>query len=89
MPQLLIQKLCIFINLTEMARVCGVPITWLLTRGQSCKVFSLILRAAKARGFLVPTRQRRTEEGGADGTEDASYQVRGARAVCQIRECSA
>jgi DNA polymerase delta subunit 1 len=41
-------------NYIEMARVTGVPLSFLLSRGQSIKVMSQILRKAKARNFLVP-----------------------------------
>ena len=37
-----------------MARVTGVPMSFLLTRGQSIKVFSQILRKARQRNLLVP-----------------------------------
>ena len=41
-------------NYVEMARVTGVPLNFLLTRGQSIKVFSQILRKARSKGLLVP-----------------------------------
>jgi hypothetical protein len=41
-------------NYVEMARVTGVPISFLLARGQSIKVLSQILRKSKQRGLLVP-----------------------------------
>ena len=41
-------------NYIEMARVTGVPMSFLLTRGQPIKVFSQILRKARQRGLLVP-----------------------------------
>ena len=41
-------------NYVEMARVTGVPMSFLLTRGQSIKVFSQILRKARQRGLVVP-----------------------------------
>lgn len=41
-------------NYVEMARVTGVPMSYLLTRGQSIKVFSQILRKARQRGLVVP-----------------------------------
>lgn len=62
LPQRLISRLFLLVNLVEMARVCGVPISWLLTRGQSCKVYSQILRAAKARRLVAPTLQKQKSE---------------------------
>ena len=41
-------------NYIEMARVTGVPMGFLLTRGQSIKVFSQILRKARQKNMLVP-----------------------------------
>jgi len=38
LPQRLMQKLMCLINYAEMARVCGVPLSYLLTRGQQIKV---------------------------------------------------
>ncbi len=48
------QKLMLLINYIEMARVTGVPIAFLLARGQSIKVVSQILRKAKQHGMVVP-----------------------------------
>jgi DNA polymerase delta subunit 1 len=38
----------------EMARATFVPVQWLLTRGQTIKVFSQICRKAWTRGFAIP-----------------------------------
>jgi DNA polymerase delta subunit 1 len=38
----------------EMARVCGVPMMYLLTRGQQIKVISQLLRKAKEQNLLIP-----------------------------------
>lgn len=38
----------------DAALVAGVPMSYLLTRGQSIKVFSQLLRKARAKGFLLP-----------------------------------
>lgn len=40
LPLRLMEKLMCLFNLTEMARVTGVPITFLFTRGQQIKVAS-------------------------------------------------
>ena len=42
------------VNYMEMARVTGVPMSFLLSRGQSIKVYSQILRKARQRGMVVP-----------------------------------
>ena len=54
LPQRLLDKLMYMYNYIEMARVTGVPLSFLLSRGQSIKVMSQILRKAAARGMLVP-----------------------------------
>ena len=41
LPQRLGDKLMLWVNYIEMARVTGVPIPWLLTRGQQIKVIFL------------------------------------------------
>lgn len=37
-----------------MARVTGVPMSYLLSRGQSIKVFSQILRKSRTKNLVVP-----------------------------------
>ncbi len=54
LPQRLVDKLMYLFNYIEMARVTGVPMSFLLTRGQAIKVFSQILRKARQKGLLVP-----------------------------------
>lgn len=54
LPQRLLDKLMYIYNYVEMARVTGVPISFLLARGQSIKVLSQLLRKAKQRNFLLP-----------------------------------
>lgn len=43
------------INYIEMARVTGVPFSYLLSRGQGIKVVSQLLRKTKEENFVVPT----------------------------------
>ena len=54
LPQRLVDKLMFMVNYMEMARVTGVPMSYLLARGQSIKVYSQILRKAQQRGMIVP-----------------------------------
>ncbi|EPQ56433.1 hypothetical protein GLOTRDRAFT_120926 [Gloeophyllum trabeum ATCC 11539] len=54
LPQRLMDKLMCFVNLTEMARVTGVPFNFLLARGQSIKVLSQLFRRANEEGYVVP-----------------------------------
>eukprot|EP00934_Nitzschia_sp_Nitz4_P009093 Nitzschia sp. Nitz4//scaffold3_size479765//74873//78343//NITZ4_000028-RA/size479765-processed-gene-0.52-mRNA-1//1//CDS//3329550542//9083//frame0 len=55
LPQRLMDKLSVLVNYIEMARVTGVPMSFLITRGQQIKVFSMILRKCRNEKLLVPT----------------------------------
>lgn len=55
LPLKLVDKLMCFINYMEMARVTGVPLGYLLTRGQQIKVISQILREAAKSDYILPT----------------------------------
>ena len=63
LPQQLMNKLYIIVNHIEMARVTGVPLNFILTRGQQIKVFSMILRKTKKINLLIPNISR---HGGAE-----------------------
>ncbi|RWS22315.1 DNA polymerase delta catalytic subunit-like protein, partial [Leptotrombidium deliense] len=54
LPLRLLDKLMCIINYIEMARVTGVPINYLLTRGQQVKVTSQLLKYAKEYNFILP-----------------------------------
>ncbi|CAI0428312.1 unnamed protein product [Linum tenue] len=54
LPQRLLDKLMYIYNYVEMARVTGVPISFLLSRGQSIKVLSQLLRKSKEKGLVLP-----------------------------------
>lgn len=54
LPQRLLDKLMFIYNYVEMARVTGVPISFLLSRGQSIKVLSQLLRKAKQKNLVIP-----------------------------------
>ncbi len=51
---LLIDKLCVVTNNIEMANVCYVPMSFLFTRGQLIKLFSLTLKNYRDAGYLFP-----------------------------------
>ena len=55
LPLQLMTKLLSIYNLTEMARVTGVPISFLFKRGQQIKVASQLYRRTKEEGMVVPT----------------------------------
>lgn len=52
---LLAQKQMAIVNYIEAARVCGVPLKYLLDRGQQILTMSLLLRFGNARNFVVPS----------------------------------
>ena len=47
LPLRLLEKLMCLINYIEMARVTGVPLSYLLARGQQIKVVSQLLRKVR------------------------------------------
>lgn len=55
LPLRLLDKLMCIINYMEMARVTGVPLTFLLQRGQQIKVVSQLLRKSITQDLLMPT----------------------------------
>ena len=63
LPQRLLQKLMCIINYVEMARVTGVPLSYLLTRGQQIKVMSQLYRKVRPMGMLLPVASRKSQEG--------------------------
>merc|ERR1712223_571857 len=55
LPLRLLNKLMCIINYMEMARVTGVPLSYLQTRGQQIKVVSQLLRRAMKHDLVMPT----------------------------------
>ena len=69
LPQRLMTKLSVMVNYIEMARVTGVPMSFLISRGQQIKVFSMILRKCRNENLLVPTLKKSGFAG-----DDVSYE---------------
>uniref|UniRef100_M4C6L4 DNA polymerase delta catalytic subunit n=1 Tax=Hyaloperonospora arabidopsidis (strain Emoy2) TaxID=559515 RepID=M4C6L4_HYAAE len=69
LPLRLLDKLSYLVNHIEMARVSGVPIDFLIERGQQIKVFSMLLRKCKDASLVVPTlpRSQNSEDTGYEG----------------------
>ncbi|CAK7354808.1 unnamed protein product [Dovyalis caffra] len=68
LPQRLLDKLMFIYNYVEMARVTGVPLSFLLSRGQSIKVLSQLLRKAKEKNLVIPNvKQAGSEQGTYEG----------------------
>ncbi|CAL5321177.1 unnamed protein product [Camellia sinensis] len=64
LPQLLLDKLMFIYNYVEMARVTGVPISFLLSRGQSIKVLSQLLRKVRQKNLVIPNVKQAGSESG-------------------------
>ncbi|XP_021734583.1 DNA polymerase delta catalytic subunit-like [Chenopodium quinoa] len=64
LPQRLMDKLMFIYNYVEMARVTGVPISFLLSRGQSIKVLSQLLRKSKQKNLVIPNAKHAGSEQG-------------------------
>ena len=60
---LLFEKFAVLPNHIEMAKVTRVPIEYLITRGQSIKVFSQIAYETRKTGYLIPVLPRSQSEG--------------------------
>ena len=71
LPQRLMDKLSVLINYVEMARLTGVPVSFLISRGQQIKVFSMILRKCRDVDLLVPTLKKSGPQGD-EGYEGAT-----------------
>lgn len=66
LPLRLLDRLMSFVNYVEMARVTGVPLNYLLTRGQQVKVLSQIYRYASAEGIIIPFKEKTNHIVGTD-----------------------
>lgn len=55
LPMRLLEKKMTMFNYIEMSRVTGVPMSYLLSKGQQIKVVSQLYRKANSRGLLIPT----------------------------------
>ena len=53
LPQLIIDKMNILLNLIEMGKVTYVPLSYLINRGQQIKVFSHVAKTARLSGYLM------------------------------------
>ena len=67
LPLRLMDKLILLYNFTEMARVTGVPISYLFIRGQQIKVASMLYRKAQMNSLLIPTEKNLVNEGRYEG----------------------
>jgi len=69
LPQKLLDNLMSLVNYVEMARVTGVPFSYLLSRGQGIKIVSQILRKTKNLDILMPTIKPQGQGEGFEGAK--------------------
>jgi DNA polymerase delta subunit 1 len=67
LPHKLNERLFLFVNYCEMARVTGVPFNYLLSRGQQVKVISQLLRKTSSLNYIVPSLKT-------EGTSEEQYE---------------
>ncbi|KAF2014828.1 hypothetical protein BU24DRAFT_423744 [Aaosphaeria arxii CBS 175.79] len=72
LPQRLLDKLMSLVNLTEMARVTGVPFNLLLSRGQQVKFLSQLFRKCLEQSLVVPDLSNPAGAGDGDQYEGAT-----------------
>lgn len=68
----LYKKLEVFNNAMSMANVCSTPISYIFVRGQGIKAESLIFKACRERGILIPVLPAPRQKG--DPGEEDSYE---------------
>lgn len=76
LPRRLLMHTLLLQQYLEVARVCGVPSSYLTTKGQQIKVFTMMLRDARCNGFVIPYTPsvRQTAPSAADALrQEASY----------------
>lgn len=70
LPIRLMDKLMALTNYMEMARVTGIPLGWLVSRGHMIKVVSLLHRKSHLVDLLIPDIKRAAQpQGGGDGPQ--------------------
>lgn len=67
LPIRLLDKLLFLTNYIEMARVTGIPLGWLVSRGHMIKVVSLLHRKSHVKDLVIPDIERRGLGADADG----------------------
>lgn len=73
LPLLLMDKLCVITNSLEMMKSTRVPMDWLLTRGQQCKVFSQLVYEARKRNYIIPVREFQKKENNENNEKKSKY----------------
>jgi DNA polymerase delta subunit 1 len=63
----LIDKLDVITGNIGMSNVCFVPFSWLFTRGQGVKIFSLVAKQCRKEGFLIKVVKKEEDDGSYEG----------------------
>ena len=63
----LFKKIDIMTGFIEMAKICSVPISFLVLRGQGIKLTSFISKKCMEKNTLMPTIQKKTNDDGYEG----------------------
>jgi DNA polymerase elongation subunit (family B) len=75
---ILIAKLDIITNNIAMANVCSVPLNYIFVRGQGIKIFSLVAKKCRKKGYIIPVIQRpwrsKEEQQELDDNKKAAYE---------------
>lgn len=59
---ILMAKLQVLVNNIGMANVCSVPLRYIFMRGQSIKIYSLVLKKCMSKNHLIPSFESSSEE---------------------------
>ena len=63
----LIDKLDVITGNIGMSNVCFVPFSWLFTRGQGVKIFSLVAKQCRKEGFVIKVVRKEEDDGSYEG----------------------
>ncbi|KAI6187607.1 DNA polymerase [Aphelenchoides besseyi] len=67
LPIRLLEKLLLIVNYIEMARVTGVPLNFLIARGQQVRILSQLLRKAQSMDYFLPAMDQGDTESSYEG----------------------
>ena len=58
----LMARLCVMMNNIGMSNVCSVPLSFLFFRGQTIKIFSLVVKECRQMNYLIPDLKRKNDK---------------------------
>ena len=65
--QHLLRKIDVITGFIEMAKICSVPMNFLVMRGQGIKLTSYIAKKCREKGYLMPVLEKKLQDGGYEG----------------------